>query len=182
MSIPEEFAPRDVIGTVTVSHRTIPIGHIKFKLAITKHPGAELEAQPTGESATHYYSAFASYASQDRQEVLKRVQMLELLGIDSFQDVLDLDPGARWERELYRQIDSCDVFLLFWSRAAKSSERVRREARYALSRQSGDETAPPEIKPIILEQPVELPWEELSHLHFNDQVSYLIAGDLSPSA
>ena len=53
---------------------------------------------------------------------------------------------------------------------------------YALSRQRGDDTAPPEIKPIILAQPVELPWEELSHLHFNDQVSYLIASDLSPSA
>ena len=49
----------------------------------------------------------------DRPEVLRRVQAFRIAGLSVLQDTLDLDPGERWEQELYRQIDTCDVFLLF---------------------------------------------------------------------
>jgi TIR domain len=95
------------------------------------------------------------------------VQMLGVAGVRYFQDVLSLEPGDRWERKLNLGIDECDLFLLFWSSAAKRSEWVRKEVAYALARSRGDELLPPEIKPVILEGPpiVEL-WEELAQPPF----------------
>jgi hypothetical protein len=69
-------------------------------------------------SVKRYTQAFVSYASSDRTKVLERVEMLHAQGIKYFQDVLGLEPGARWAQELYRHIDECDLFLLFWSTAA----------------------------------------------------------------
>ena len=48
-----------------------------------------------GEDARRYHFAFISYASKDRDEVLRRVQLLASVGIDYFQDLLSLEPGDR---------------------------------------------------------------------------------------
>jgi hypothetical protein len=120
------------------------------------------------------------YAAEDRAQVLDRVQMLRLMEIDYFQDLLSLDPGERWERELFRQIEESDLFLLFWSHHARASSWVRREALHALASGENDEFAPPQICPLILEgPPVAEPWEELAHLHFNDSPVYVRAGQLA---
>jgi len=166
------------IGTVTATLDSVPIGHVKFKLDVTESPRASLEArsEPVGEDAKRYTNAFVSYSSKDAG-VLERVQMLRLVGIEYFQDLLDLDPGDRWERELYRGIDRCDLFLLFWSSDAKESPWVRREVQYALDHKRGDDFAAPEIRPVLLEgPPVPLPWPELAHLHFGDRFVYFLAG------
>ena len=117
-----------------------------------------------------FRSAFASYSSEDRGEVLRRVQGAKCAGLEVFQDVLDLDPGQRWERELYRRIKDCDVFLLFWSHAAAASEWVAKEIAYALECQKGCDDNPPAIQPVPLEgpPPPPPPPEVLKHLHFND--------------
>jgi hypothetical protein len=167
-----------VIGTVTISQDRVPLGHIKFKLAVVE-PGRRgrpaATPEPRGDAATRYSMAFISYASEDRTEVLKRVQMLAPMRIRYFQDVLDLEPGARWERELFRHIDESDLFLLFWSSSARRSEWVLREVRYALGRKGGEDLAPPEIRPVILEgPPVPDPPEELAHYHFNDHLIYFM--------
>jgi hypothetical protein len=100
--------------------------------------------------------------------------MLQSLRIRYFQDVLDLAPGDRWQRELYRHIDSADIFLLFWSSAARTSEWVGKEVQYALERKGGDDNAEPEIVPVVIEgPPVPLPPPELSHLHFGDRTYYM---------
>lgn len=122
-----------------------------------------------------YKKAFISYASPDRKEVLKRVQMLELSGIKFFQDLLSLNPGERWERALYREIDGSDVFFLFWSSDAKKSEWVMKEVDYALKRKGNSDFAPPEIIPVIIEgPPLVSPPPELAHLQFNDHLIYFM--------
>jgi hypothetical protein len=167
-----------VIGTVTVSRGEVPFGHVKFKLTVAAEPaatGARDEEARAAQSWARYRKAFISYASKDRDEVLKRVQMLARLKIDFFQDLLSLEPGERWERALYRHIDESDVFFLFWSTAARDSEWVLREIRYALDRRGGDEFKPPEIVPVIIEgPPLVKPPPELDDLHFNDQILYFI--------
>ncbi len=101
--------------------------------------------------------------------------MLARVSIDFFQDLLTLEPGERWERQLYKQIDRSDVFFLFWSTAAKNSEWVAREIDYALRRKGGDELAEPEIVPIMIEGPPPVPPPAaLRHLHFNDPLLYFI--------
>jgi TIR domain len=114
------------------------------------------------------------YASKDREEVLKRVQMLEILRTKFFQDILSLDPGDRWEKKLYENIDRCDLFLLFWSQAAKDSQWVLKEAEYALAHQQKNPGSEPDLVPVVLEQNV-LPPPSLSAFHFNDRISYLIS-------
>jgi serine/threonine protein kinase len=168
-----------VIATLYVSLNSAPLGHVKFKLTIDAAPSvlahAAAQPEPQGESARRYRAAFISYASKDRDKVLERVQMLPLVGIRYFQDVLSLEPGDRWQRRLELGIDQCDLFLLFWSAEAKESKWVRQEVDYVLKRRHGDDLAEPEIKPVIIEgPPVIEPWAELAYLHFNDRVLYFM--------
>jgi hypothetical protein len=176
VSVPADFAPGVVVGTARISRDSAPLGHVKFKLEVTagKQPHVD-KAVPAGVAARRYRKAFISYASADRDEVLKRVQMLRQVGVDFFQDVLDLEPGSRWERQLYRHIDDSDLFLLFWSSSARQSKWVMEELRYALQRKGSNELAPPEIQPVVIEgPPPPPPPEELAHLHFNDYFLYFI--------
>ena len=80
-----------------------------------------------------YKSAFASYASDDRDEVLGRIQGMQkvLPQLDIFVDVASLRSGERWRNRLTEEIRRRDVFYLFWSRAAADSVWVDREWRTA---------------------------------------------------
>ncbi len=161
-------------GTVVVARDGTPVGRVGFRIALV----ADAKLLPPvlhTNAQRRFERAFVSYATPDRDEVLKRVQVLRAARIECFQDLLDLEPGERWQRQLYLEIDRTDLFLLFWSRASKESEWVRRETDYALKRQNGDPDADPEIHPVIIEgPPVELPWAELAHLHFNDPIVHML--------
>jgi hypothetical protein len=188
---PLDLALGNVFGRVTVSRDALPVGSIMFRLEIVEkngqppapntllgqtHPRRRSPLLPVGDVTRRYHKAFISYASQDRSEVLKRVQMLRLARIRYFQDVLKLEPGDRWERKLYRHIDRSDLFLLFWSTNAKESKWVLEEARYAIKRKGGDDSAPPDMIPVIIEgPPVPEPPADLAHLHFNDYLIYFMA-------
>jgi hypothetical protein len=172
--VPRECAAKTLIGTVRVAQDGVPLGQIKFTLAIRSERRPE-QLAPVGEDRHRYTLAFVSYASEDRPRVLARLQSFDVTGLQYFKDVLDLKPGERWERELYRHIDEADVFLLSWSTAAYESEWVRREANYALERSRDDPDGYPVIWPMIIEGPPVLePWPELSGLHFNDPLIYVM--------
>ncbi|HKU45193.1 MAG TPA: toll/interleukin-1 receptor domain-containing protein [Polyangiales bacterium] len=171
--VPDSHPGGNVIVTAIVSRDGLPLGALKGVLNVGSTANA-VEAEEVG-IARRFRRAFVSYATKDRDQVLRRVQMLHSLDIDYFQDLLSLSPGERWERELYRQIDRCDLFLLFWSTAAKQSDWVMQEVQYALDRKRGDDDALPEIRPVILEgPPVPTPPAELAHLQFNDLLVYLL--------
>jgi hypothetical protein len=175
VDVPAGAAPGTVIGTVSISRDGVPLGHVKFVLAIAAAALAGSAPEPQGVEARRYRFAFVSYASQDRDEVLRRVQMLSVTRLRYFQDVLDLEPGEVWSTELERAIREADLFLLFWSSSAKASTWVRKEVDFALACKEGDELSPPEIRPVIIEgPPVIPPWDDLAHLHFNDRVLYFM--------
>lgn len=189
VTIPETCKPgSSIIGTVTVSYLSVPIGHVKFKFKICAPQETAVAAaekttmQAPSQGFVRYRQAFISYASEDRAEVLKRVQMLKTMNIEVFQDLLSLEPGDRWERELYKHIDESEVVFLFWSSAAKNSEWVAREVRYALQRKGGNDAALPEITPVILEgPPIVPPPDYLGDVHFNDVLLYLIKAEEATS-
>jgi hypothetical protein len=176
VSVPEGAKPSTVIGTVSAFLDSIPVGQVRFKVKIAAgREEASPRPEPAGDSAHTFRRAFISYATKDRDKVLARVQMLKTLKIDFFQDVLSLEPGARWEGELYKQIDQSDLFLLFWSSAARDSQWVMREAAYAAERQRASREGLPAILPVIVEgPPVVEPPSDLSHLHFNDNLLYVM--------
>jgi len=172
--IPKGHPYDNVIGTVYISQNSMPAGHIKFILKVEAPDGglkrSNTRSKAQGQCLPYKY-AFISYASVDRNEVLKRVQMLPYYDTEFFQDVLSLEPGERWEKALYKNIDMADVFLLFWSKAAKESEWVMKEVKYAMQANDGTITGKPEIRPVIIEVPPPRPPRALKNLHFNDRIS-----------
>jgi len=170
VNVPENLRPRQIIGTVTVSQDGVPIGQLKFKMKVLSagEPTRSL-AESTGE-AIPFNLFFVSYATKDRSEVIMRLQMLKVTGKNFRQDLLDLEPGDRWERKLYEFIDECDAVLLFWSTNAKESEWVMRECKYAIEKKGIER-----IIPVIIEGPPPIvPPPELAQLHMNDRLMYFI--------
>ena len=116
-----------------------------------------------------YYprSAFASYSSKNKDEVLARIQGIKTVApdLDVFFDRATLKPGDRWRDELEKNIQSREVFYLFWSEHAAASEWVSKEWKLALEKRGLDY-----IQPIPLQRPnVAPPPQELAELHFNDR-------------
>jgi hypothetical protein len=188
VTVPKEFETGSIIGTVRVAYKSVPIGHVKFEFEIVE--GATPAEKPaavaapaaalTAPAATtpvafdkfvKYRQVFISYASQDRAEVLKRVQVMSMMKLNFFQDLLTLEPGDDWEKTIYQYLDRSDAVFLFWSSHAKTSEWVEKELRYVINRREDA----PEIVPIIIEVPPPLPPPDyLKSLHFNDKIMYLI--------
>jgi hypothetical protein len=117
-------------------------------------------------------SAFASYATEDREEVLSRIHGMKKIApdLDIFLDVLSLRSGDDWEKKLEMHVPSKDSFFLFWSKSASQSEWVDREWRLAFNRRGQDY-----IDPVPLVDPREVPPPaELNKRHFADAyVAYI---------
>lgn len=128
---------------------------------------SERVVRTTTESAR---TGFASYATQDRGEVLGRVSSIEQsAGILVFVDCLDLHATQEWQPILEREIIDRDVFLLFWSKYASASRWVNWEWHTALQKKGTDRM---EIHSLQSADQVPPP-PELAHLNFGDR--YLTA-------
>ncbi|MCG8441275.1 MAG: toll/interleukin-1 receptor domain-containing protein [Caulobacterales bacterium] len=157
----------------------VPARTAIFRVTIaTPAEGADEPAEGDGVEvgAKRYRSAFLSYAEEDRAKVMEHYQSLKAVGMEVFQDILNLEPGERWRAALFERIARCDVFLLYWSSSAAASEWVVKEAEFALQAASLDPVGRPDIIPVLLEGPPPPPPPKgLEHLHFNDPVRYIIA-------
>lgn len=183
---PELAAAATVIGRVRIAVAGMPAGTLRFQVALAAAGTAAAAADARALRARRYRRAFVSYSSKDRAEVLRRVQAFRIAGISVFQDILDLDPGERWEQALYREIDTCDVFLLFWSRAAAESKWVGKEIDYALARKGvavNDDEHLPDIQPVPIEgPPIPHAPPALGGFHFNDALLAQIMVASAPPA
>ena len=112
-------------------------------------------------------SAFISYASHDRDKVLRVLQGLRKgrPDLDVFFDVESLRSGEHWEARIAKEIEARDILYLCWSNSARLSKWVNYEWRYALQTKGLDG-----INPIPIEKC--MPPAELSSLHFNENLLY----------
>jgi hypothetical protein len=113
-------------------------------------------------------SAFVSYASEDRDEVLARIQGIQKTAPDMniFLDVLSLRSGENWAERLWREIPARDIFYLFWSKPASQSPWVEKEWMCALETRGLDFIDPvPLVSPDVVAPP-----PQLASKHFNDWV------------
>jgi hypothetical protein len=182
VAVPADAEVGNTIGRLRLSVAGVPIGTLRFQFSVTAGAAAAAPGFAQTE-AKRYRHAFVSYSSSDRAEVLRRVQAFRIAGVSVFQDVLDLEPGQLWERELYREIDRSDVVLLFWSTAAAASPWVAKEIDYALALKQGRDDQPPDIAPVPIEgPPIPPPPESLRHLHFNDALlAHILAAQVPPN-
>jgi hypothetical protein len=190
VAVPEASRPSNRLARVTLSVEGVPFGLLRFTLPIkeaapppdeTAPPAVEAAPPAVGpaQSVERYRYAFLCYARADQAEVLRRAQMLSLMGISFFDDLRHLEIGEDWEKQIMRKIEEADVFLLFWSEAARQSREVEFEIHYALSLQQGDPNRPPRIIPVALELPMPPPPPALADLHFNDSLAYFVAQNAS---
>ena len=165
--VPEDYKKRQIMMTARVYVDEIPLTRLHF--AVRCFSFLEQKLRIVREDVL---SAFVSYASKDRERVVSRLQgMMKVRPeMDLFFDVESLRSGEDWEQALHAEIDRRDVLFLFWSQAAKESEWVEREWRYALRKKG-----PEGIEPVPIDPPdVCPPPAELSAKHFNDRYLFLI--------
>jgi hypothetical protein len=171
---PASLAPGLYPGAAKLMQGQIPFASIMFDLEIVSPQGrAEGPAIPLSLHVQRIARAFASYASLDRVEVLRRVQGIQAAGTRVFLDIVNLRSGQDWEKALSHEIDASDGLFLFWSRNAAESAWVEREWRYALERRGLDF-----INPLALEDPrLVAPPAELRSKHFNDMLLAFIKAE-----
>ncbi len=162
LQAPAVLPPGPCAGIVTVLQDGLLRARLPFELMHSAAARSPFAPPPVRELQVR--RAFASYASKDRDEVVRRVQGISAAGVDVFLDVASLRAGQDWKRVLAEEGRSRDVLYLFWSRHARESEWVEWEWRSALEHGGLDR-----IYPVPLMDPSEVPPpEELASLHFND--------------
>jgi hypothetical protein len=163
--VPKDTRAGNYAGIATISvDGIINIAKLKFVLEVgdSSKPASKKKVEEI-----RYKTAFASYASKDREKVLLIIQGIQkgLPSLDIFMDVLSLRSGQNYEQLLFQNIKSRDIFYLFWSHAARNSEWVEKEWRYAYQYKKVED-----INPIPLDPPEKVPppKELAEQLHFND--------------
>ncbi len=150
------------VGRITFRRRVVLDYSIADMLALVIRP-----------RLSRFKRVFFSYARVDRAFVRPVARQYQHYGISFFQDILDLDPGERWKRRLWKEIDRCDIFVLFWSSNAKKSEWVIKEADRAWRRQARNGGLRPILRPEVLECPVPtLDHDWLKEFHFDNPEYY----------
>lgn len=165
--LPEEYKKSQILFTASVYVNDVIATKLKF---ITKCSSPS--EQKIIISREDIFSAFISYASQDRNRVAAIIQGMKKArpDMDVFFDVESLRSGEDWEKALYREIERRDVLFLCWSHFARESKWVNAEWRYALQHKGAEC-----IEPVPIESPsICPPPEELRHKHFNDKLLYVI--------
>lgn len=179
VTISQAFVGRVLPVTIQAFKEGEPIGKLAFNISVS--PGEQTRPKMVGDEARQYHRIFVSYASEDRPTVVRYTHAWAVLKQPVFQDFLSLDPGDRWEKRLFEEIQRSDLFLLFWSAAAKRSEYVQRETEYAIQlRERGCNI---DIVPVLIEgPPPPEPPSSLASLHFNDKYAYIVNAVMSEGA
>jgi hypothetical protein len=154
---------------------SIPVGRLRFTLAVGgEAPTSGLDM--VGTAARRYREAFLSHSHEDRVKVLTFAQLLHVLGIKYFQDIVSIETMEDWEWRIRQAIDHCDLFLLFWTASAAGSHYVHREIEYALARQKASPNEEPDIMPVFLEPKAPDPPWYLQSRHFDSLLRLAMRG------
>jgi hypothetical protein len=153
------------LGTASIHSHGLMICKLHFQIEIGA--GARATSDDLTMKTERPRTAFASYSSQNRNEVLVCLQGMQKVApdLDVVIDVLSLRSGQDYREALERLIPAKDIFFLFWSKPASESKEVRWEWQLALSKKGLGF-----IDPVPLEDPCQVPPPtELDSLHFNDK-------------
>ena len=87
---------------------------------------------------------FISYSRTNKEFALKLALELRSSGFDIWLDQLDIPTGSRWDDEVERALEDCEIFLVILTPASSTSENVKDEIGYAIDNGK-------RILPILLE-------------------------------
>lgn len=163
VTVPPDAAFGTHLGKVSLWLSSLRIAKLNIALVVGAE-GAGVQDMILDEHRER--TAFASYASEERFQVLARIQGMQKMVPDLhiFLDFMSIRAGEDWQNRLSDEIADCDLFLLFWSIAASRSQWVQREWQTALATKGLEA-----INPVPLQPPsVAPPPPELASLHFSD--------------
>ncbi len=146
-------------GRLTFSVEGVIVADLPLSVYVTEAPSAG--ASTHSSEAKLYQSIFCSYSHDDAHIVERVERAYKALGMEFLRDVHALKAGEDWDDALIRLIEKADIFQLFWSNTAATSDHVRREWEHAvkLKRESF-------IRPVYWEQPMPPVPPALNAVHF----------------
>jgi uncharacterized protein YjbI with pentapeptide repeats len=172
LRLPRDAEGRQYFPKVTVFRCGAPVGHVTFEVRCSRD-AENVMAELRGENSRRYQRVFFSYSQKDQEKVVLLARGYTLIEQKFFLDVLGLSPGQRWKQKLYERISEADLFMLFWSKAARASKWVRKEVEYALTKEK--DQGRPTFMPFPLEgPPPPKPWPLLADRHIGDPTYYRI--------
>jgi TIR domain len=80
-------------------------------------------------------TAFFSYCREDSEFAIRLAEDLKAGGASVWMDQLDIEPGMPWDRAVENAVTSCPRMLVILSPVSVSSDNVRDEVSFALSKQ-----------------------------------------------
>jgi hypothetical protein len=163
VSVPKNAAEGTRRAVCYVKVDGMGVGGIDFVVRVAARKGKKTDLQP---EFSQHRSAFASYASEDRDLVLAAVAGMKKRSpqLQVFLDVMSLRSNDDWQERLMDEIGKADIFYLFWCSHALKSEWVDKEWRQAYQLRGAAF-----IDPIPLQSPDDAPQpKELSRKHFYD--------------
>ncbi|MGN0465502.1 MAG: TIR domain-containing protein [Lachnospiraceae bacterium] len=166
--LPEDYKKHQILFSAIVYINDIIATKLKFIVKCSSLKEQEIEIV-----RNDIFSAFVSYASEDRRRVAIIIQGMKKArpDMDIFFDVDSLRSGDDWERAIHQEIEKRDILFLCWSHFARESKWVNAEWRYVFENKGADY-----IEPIPIELPdICPPPKELKHKHFNDKFLYIIS-------
>jgi len=171
------LAGQRVSGQVSVFYGLVLIAEVTLVLQIGVNTPATSNMKGSStrefpfETARPYRTIFASYSHRDASIVDWFEATYQSLGDQLVRDVRHLRAGEVWSERLRAMIHDSDIFQLFWSANARTSEFVRSEWAYAL-----DLRRDRFVRPVYWEQPMPPAPQELSRVHFTYFGQLVIAG------
>jgi hypothetical protein len=176
VDVPDDAKPRRTVLVIEAFVHDAPdaaqgveVARLRMEVEVT---AGAADPAPAEARAVAARTAFASYASEDRVDVLERVSSIRRsTGMDIFVDRTTLKMDEEWEPALGEHIRSRERFLLFWSEFAEQSKWVRKEMDLAIETHGLDAV---ELH-LLRHVPAEKIPEPLRHRNFDDV--YLLAID-----
>lgn len=136
--VPKEYQRNKLFGEVFLTVNGATLGELQFITKIVTHPDTKGTASVVSRPIK---KVFISYAHEDAKTVCQQVKAYEPLDITYFLDDQTLRSGDVYNEKIFEHIRSSDLFILYWSSNAASSDYVKKEYRYAMS------LAYPQVKP-----------------------------------
>jgi hypothetical protein len=87
---------------------------------------------------------FISYSRTNKDFALRLAKELRAAGINIWVDLLDIPTGSRWDDEVEKALEYCEIFMVILTPASITSENVKDEIGYAID-------AGKYIVPVLLE-------------------------------
>jgi hypothetical protein len=166
LSVPEYVAEGTKHGVARIRLAGQEIARLNFIVRVGE-PSLSCETAPV--EVQRHRTAFASYASEDGDAVLGRIQGMQKVvpSLKVFYAAAELRSGEHWQERLKQEILRRDVMYLFWSEAACRSRWVDWEWRCGYRERGIDFIDP---CPLVSPDSVPPPKELADKLHFNDWV------------